>query len=153
MSLATISAALVTLVAGVAGVANVAEEEPEGTDEANALAARTDGDRVHFWRVKVWPVGGEYGAGYVEPRYAIRIQGFYGVAREALGAGTISDLEFRDLAALVLATLEDKDNRNPGDCVETSEPDMAPPATRVVPVGPKRVRCHVAEITYFAQEE
>jgi hypothetical protein len=153
VSLSAISSALVSLVAGVAGVVNVDEEEPEGTNEATALAARTDGDRVHFWRVKVAPIGGEYGAGYVEPRYSIRIRGYYGVAREAPADGTASDRVFRDLAAAVLQELEDKDNRNPGDCVETSEPQMAPLVTRIVQVGPKRVRCHVAEITYSAQEE
>lgn len=153
MSLATISAAVVDLVKGVAGVANVGEEEPEGMTEEAARVARIDTDRFHFWRVKVWPIGGEEGAGWDEPRYQIRVLGFYGVARDAPSDGEASDLTFRDLSALVLATLRDKDNRNPGSCVETTAPVMAAPVVRPVQIGAARVKCHVVEITYIAQEE
>jgi hypothetical protein len=153
VSLSTIRAALATTLRGISGVVNVEEEESEGTDEQTGYAARTDVDRVHFWRVKAWPTKGEYGAGYVEPRIALRVQGFYGVAREAPAEGVVSDRLFSDLAALVLTTLQAASNRNPGDCVETSEPEMAPAHARMVQVGSKRVRCHIAEIAYTAQEE
>ena len=153
MSAGGIAEALVDLLRTIDGVENVEQEEPEGTDEPTGLAARTTDAVVTFWRVAVWPTQGEEGAGYVEPRYRIRVRGFYGIAREAPDEGVASDVVFRELAALVFQTLQDPVNRNPADCVETSVPEIAPRAMRRVPVGAKRVACHVAEITYTAQEE
>jgi hypothetical protein len=153
MSLATIRTAVATIVAGVSGVVNVYEEQPVGTDEADALEKRTAGDRVHFWHVKVAPETGEEYAGGVEPRFHIHVTGHRGVARDAPTDGVTSDIEFADLAHLVLKTLQDPHNRNPANCVESTVPRATPIVRKHVLIGPKRVPCHVVEIDYVAQEE
>jgi len=104
VTVATVRAAIRTAVSAVSGVRNVDVEEPYGKSEADAAARRMDDGRPHFWLVKVNTLASGGGAGYVEPRRRVRIEGFIGIDPEAPD-GLSSYVRAADLEAAVEAAL------------------------------------------------
>ncbi len=142
MTVATVRSTVQTAVAAVSGVENVAIEEPYGLNPDDAIAARSEAGKVHFWLVRATTIESGGGAGYLEPRRQIRVEGYLeddpegadGVSSYVRAANLQSSVE----AALAAKTLTVD--------AESVIPDAEIPQVDIQ-VGEQVVRCHRIGLT------
>jgi len=154
MSTSTIRSSVITLLDAVTGVSNVYAEEPVAFDLAEATENRTDGDRIHFWLVKVEDEAPEMGIGFVELRRRVLIEGFIGIARDEPGDGTASDVTAKTLLTGVVSKFANADNRTLTATVLDSWDYNTEPITVVErQVGSERHLCHRIAFTFLTAED
>lgn len=142
MTVATVRSTVRTKVAAVSGVQNVDVEQPYGRNPVEAASDRMDGDKPHFWLVSVNSLESGGGAGYLEPRRRVRIEGFLGLDPES-DDGVSSYVKAANLEAAVEAALADPAFTLD---VESLVPDGEIPTVDVT-IGDRSYTCHRIGLT------
>ena len=142
MTVTAVRSSVRTTLEAVAGVFNVDDEEPWGREPDASAAARLHAGAPHFWLVKVNALASGGGAGYVEPRRRVRVEGFIGLAPDD-GSGISSYKRAADLEAAVLAALQPSAVSLD---VESVTPDGEIPLVEV-PIGDRAYTCHRIGLT------
>lgn len=142
MTVATVRSTVRTKVAAVSGVQNVDVEQPYGRNPEKAAQARMEGDTPHFWLVGVNSLESGGGAGYLEPRRRVRIEGYLGLRAESPD-GVSSYVRAANLEAAVEAALADPAFTLD---VESLVPDGEIPTVDVT-IGDRSFTCHRIGIT------
>lgn len=142
MTVATVRSTVRTKVAAVSGVQNVDVEQPYGRSPEKAAQSRMEEDTPHFWLVSVNSLESGGGAGYLEPRRRVRIEGFLGLSPED-PSGVSSYVRAANLEAAVEAALADPAFTLD---VESLVPDGEIPTVDVT-IGDRSFTCHRIGIT------
>ena len=141
MTVALIRAGVVTVLE-TAGCKNVTEEETVSFDMSKACEERVSANRTHFWIVRFARSPGIGGAGYIDRRHRVAIEGYIGLSRDAPQDGAVSDVTVADLWDDVVAALEDPDNAHPGGAIDFEGVTPEVPRLQTVRVGTKKVPVH-----------
>lgn len=146
MSVAAIRTAVVAILT-TAGAYNVTSEETVSLDMGKAVEDRVHGNRTHFWIVRFSRAAGEGGAGYIDRRHRVQIEGYVGLSRDEPTDGTVSDVTVATLWDALIAALENPSNAHPGGAIDFEGVTPEPIRVSTVRVGSKSVPVHALRAT------
>jgi len=130
-----------------AGAKNVSAEETYSLDFDEAFAARVYGDRVHFWIVRMSRIAGIGGAGYIDRRHRVTVEGFIGVSRDAPADGAVSDRTVATLWDAIVAAIEDPDNAHAGGAIDFEGETPDPITLTTIRIGQQKIPVHRMRLT------
>lgn len=147
MSVADIRSGVVTILEA-AGAHNVTAEETVSVGDAETVTARTYGDRMHYWIVRSTRLPGQGGAGYLDARHRVTVEGFIGCARDNPADGTTSDLTVTALWDAIVSAIELAANSTPGSAIDRDELNVDPISKPTfIQFGTEKVLAHTLRLT------